>query len=72
MCVKELESQMAAKEDTFMQAPMATMTPQQLESVNAVFANPGFDGPIADELRKVMIQEIARLEWVWLVIMLVN
>tara|TARA_B100000282_G_scaffold15454_1_gene10787 strand:+ start:1189 stop:3072 length:1884 start_codon:yes stop_codon:yes gene_type:complete len=56
---ERIRAQMAAKEDTFMQAAMATMTPQQLESVNAVFSNLGFDGPIADELRKAMIQEIA-------------
>ena len=35
------------------------MSASQLESVKAVFGNLGFKGPVADELRKAMIQEIA-------------
>lgn len=56
---ERIRAQMEAKENPIMQAAMATMSASQLESVNAVFGNLGFKGPVADELRKAMIQEIA-------------
>ena len=56
---ERISAQMEAKENPIMQAAMATMSASQLESVNAVFGNLGFKGPVADELRKAMIQEIA-------------
>ena len=56
---ERIRAQMEAKENPIMQAAMATMSASQLESVNAVFGNLGFKGPVAEELRKAMIQEIA-------------